>query len=66
MAANGDRTERIQKDKFTVVVGNDSIYVQGDVKMNVDGNFSLEIGGTCDVTSGGNMTFKAPRIDWNP
>ena len=66
MAANGDRTERIQKDKFTVVVGNDSIYVQGDVKMYVDGNFSLEIGGTCDVTSGGNMTFKAPRIDWNP
>jgi len=62
---NGDRSERIQKDKFTVVVGNDSVYIKGDVKMYVDGNFSLEIGGTCDITSGGNMSFTAPRIDLN-
>jgi len=62
---NGDRSERIQKDKFTVVVGNDSVYVKGDVKMYIDGNFSLEIGGTCDITSGGNMSFTAPRIDLN-
>ena len=70
----GDRSERIQKDKFTVVVGDDSVYVQGDVKVFVDGNVTLEIGGnfnatiggTCDITSGGNMTFKAPRIDLNP
>ena len=62
---NGDRAERIQKDKFTVVIGNDSVYVKGDVKMYVDGNFSLEIGGTCDITSGGNMSFTAPRIDLN-
>jgi hypothetical protein len=27
-AANGDRAERIQKDKFTVVIGNDSVYVK--------------------------------------
>ena len=71
---NGDRAERIQKDKFTVVVGNDSVYVQGDVKVYIDGNASLEVGGnfsatidgTCDITSGGNMTFNAPRIDLNP
>ncbi len=62
---NGDRAERIQKDKFTVIIGNDSVYVKGDVKMYVDGNFSLEIGGTCDITSGGNMSFTAPRIDLN-
>ena len=63
---DGDRAERIQKDKFTVVIGNDSVYVKGDVKMYVDGNFSLEIGGTCNITSGGNMTFNAPKIDLNP
>ena len=34
--------------------------------MYVDGNFSLEIGGTCNITSGGNMTFNAPKIDLNP
>ena len=65
-AANGDRSERIQRDKFTVVIGDESVYVKGDVKMYVDGNFSLEIGGTCDITSGGNMTFIAPKIDLNP
>ena len=70
---NGDRSERIQKDKFTVVIGNDSVYVKGDVKVYIDGNATLEIGGnfnatiggTCDITSGGNMSFTAPRIDLN-
>jgi hypothetical protein len=70
----GDQSERIQRDKFSVVIGDDSVYVQGDVKVFVDGNVTLEIGGnlnatiggTCDITSGGNMTFKAPRIDLNP
>ena len=31
----GDRAERIQKDKFTVVIGNDSVYVKGDVKVYI-------------------------------
>ena len=70
---DGDRAERIQRDKFTVVIGNDSVYVKGDVKVYIDGNATLEIGGnfsatiggTCDITSGGNMSFTAPRIDLN-
>lgn len=70
---NGDRSERIEKDKFTVVVGNESVYVKGDVKVYVDGNvtmeiggnFSADIGGTCTINSGGNMKFTAPRIDMN-
>ena len=39
----GDRSERIQKDRFTVVVGDDSVYIQGDTKIYIDGNAS-EIG----------------------
>jgi hypothetical protein len=69
----GDRSERIEKDKFTVVVGNESVYIKGDVKIYVDGNVSMEIGGNFDakvggtytVESGGNMRFTAPRIDMN-
>ena len=57
-AANGDRTERIQKDKYTVVLGDEKIYIQGDVSIEVDGTYTVE--------SQGNMTFKAPRIDFNP
>jgi hypothetical protein len=73
-AANGDRAERVQKDKFTVVIGDDSVYVKGDVTVYIDGNatmqvggnFSADIGGTCSITSGGNMTLTAPKIDLNP
>jgi hypothetical protein len=82
MAANGDRTERIERNKFTVVVNDEEVYVQGDVRVYIDGNSTVEIGGnadltvggnfkstiggTCEITSGGNMTLKAPRIDLNP
>lgn len=44
-APDGSRAERIQKDKFTVVVGDDSIYVQGDVKVFVDGDYDLNVTG---------------------
>jgi hypothetical protein len=70
---DGSRSERIQKDKFEVVVGNEQVYVKGNVTVYVDGNVNLQIGGnfqadvdgTCKITSGGNMTLKAPRIDLN-
>ena len=62
----GDRAERIQKDKFTVVVGNEEVYVKGDVTVYIDGNVNMQVGGTYTVQSGGNMTFIAPRIDLNP
>jgi hypothetical protein len=52
----GDRAERIEKDKFTVVVGNDSVYVKGDVKVYVDGNVNLEVGGDVTATVEGNLT----------
>lgn len=61
----GDKTERIQRDKFEVVVGNESVYVKGDVTVYIDGNLNVEIGGTCNIKSGGNMRFDAPRIDFN-
>jgi Gp5 N-terminal OB domain len=41
----GDRAERIQRNKFTVVVGDDSVYVQGSVKMYVDGDYDLDVTG---------------------
>jgi len=69
----GDCSERIQRNKFEVVIGNEQVYVKGDVtvyvdgnvQMKVGGNFQADIGGTCKITSGGNMTLKAPRIDLN-
>jgi len=61
---NGDRAERIQKDKFTVVVGNDSVYVKGDVTVFVDGSANITVGGdvtgvvdgSVNMTVGGDVT----------
>jgi cytoskeletal protein CcmA (bactofilin family) len=52
----GDRAERIEKDKFTVVIGNDSVYVKGDVKLYVNGNVTAEIQGDVSATIGGGVT----------
>lgn len=41
----GDRAERIQRNKFEVVVGNEQVYVKGDVKIFVDGNYDLNVTG---------------------
>jgi hypothetical protein len=41
----GDRSERIQRDKFTVIVGDEQVYVQGDVKIFVDGDYDLNVTG---------------------
>lgn len=48
-AANGDRTERIEKDKFTVVVGNDKVYIQGDVNVEIDGNYNVDVTGDVKI-----------------
>lgn len=41
----GDRAERIQRNKFEVVIGNEQVYVKGDVKIYVDGNYDLNVTG---------------------
>jgi hypothetical protein len=62
----GDRSERIQKDKFTVVVGDDSVYVQGDVNIFVDGDYNLNVTGDIKINGKtvniNNGTMGAARI----
>jgi len=41
----GDRAERIQRNKFEVVIGDEQVYVKGDVKIYVDGDYDLEVTG---------------------
>jgi hypothetical protein len=61
----GDRAERIQRNKFSVVVGNDSIYVQGQVNIFVDGtvnataakfNLTGDVAVTGSITATGTIT----------
>lgn len=47
----GDRAERIERDKYTVVVGDELVYIKGDVQIYVDGNYNLNVTG--DITVNG-------------
>lgn len=62
----GDRSERIQRDKFTVVVGNDSIYVEGQVNIFVDGTVNAtaaKFNLTGDVAVKGSITATGTITD---
>ena len=71
---DGSVSTHIVKDNYTVVAGNDSVHVTGNVKLVVDANVDaditgylrMNIGETCDITSGKNMTLIAPEIHLNP
>jgi hypothetical protein len=46
---DGSRSERIQKDKFEVVVGNEAVYIKGDVQVYVDGDYNLNVTGDIKI-----------------
>jgi hypothetical protein len=46
---DGSRSERVEKDKFTVVVGDDAVYIQGDVNVYVDGDYNLNVTGDVKI-----------------
>jgi hypothetical protein len=54
----GDRAERIQRNKFEVVIGNEQVYVKGDVTVYIDGNATVEVGKNLNATVKGNLTGK--------
>ena len=79
---DGSMVERVQKDKFSVTVGDESVLVKGDVSVTIEGSKTVLIKGDVNITvegnadtlvkgtytleSEGDMTLKAPRIDLNP
>jgi hypothetical protein len=71
---DGDRVEKITKDKYTIVMKDDNVYimgkcnitVQGDAEIyvqknmfaKVDGNLKGQVGGNADVNIDGNVNVK--------
>ena len=53
----GDAEIYVKKDAY--------VKSDGNVQTTVGGNFKLDVAGTCDINSDGNMTLNAPRIDFN-
>jgi hypothetical protein len=74
ISADGRTVTKVTGNNFIIHAQNDEIHVQGNVhvhvvgnvKIDIDKNFDMNIGGTCNIISGGNMKLKAPRIDLNP
>lgn len=70
---NGDKVEKITKDNYQIVMGDDKVYImgkcqvtiQGDAELYVQGNFDMNVDGTCNIRSTGNMKLNAPLIDLN-
>lgn len=71
---DGDKVEKITKDNYEIVMGNERVYIMGKCQVTIQGNAELRIQGDYDVLvdghyhveSKGNMKFVAPRIDLNP
>lgn len=82
LTTDGTHTVRVGKDhKSTIhgksdniIDGNHTSAIKGNSDLNLTGNYNAQIGanetvstrGTKDVSSGGTMTFEAPKIDLNP
>jgi hypothetical protein len=66
LTTDGTHTVRVGKDHKSTVHGSSAYTVDGNATTRTTGNESAVIGGTKDVSSGGTMTFIAPKIDLNP
>lgn len=56
---------RVDENLTALVRQNADVEVEGNVNVKVGGNFNERVDGTYTVSSGGNMSFTAPRIDLN-
>lgn len=53
---DGTRSEKVVKDRYTVIMGDDSIHVQGNVKVNIIGNADVVVVGNATTQVNGNKT----------
>jgi hypothetical protein len=56
IANKGDYVEKVVRDKYSVVLGNDFVTITGDVVVNVAGNSYVNTTGNTTLTTGGDTT----------
>ncbi len=54
---DGNYVEKIVKDKYSVVAGNDFVTITGDVVVNITGNAHVNVTGTSNITSQDKITI---------
>lgn len=54
--SNGTKVERIQRDNYQLIIGDDTIEVKGSVNVIVSGNANVAVAGNVDAHVQGNIT----------
>jgi len=62
---DGNYVEKIVKNKYSVILGDDYVVVSGGVTVKIDGDLNMEVGGETNLTSTGNINMIAPKINLN-
>ena len=62
---DGSMVERVQKDKFSVTVGDESVLVKGDVSITVEGDITMQVNGNYDLNVTGDIKVNGATINLN-
>ena len=55
---DGDRVEKITKDKYSIVMKDDNVYIMGKCNITVQGDAEIYVKGNADMKVDGNMDMK--------
>ena len=62
---DGNYVEKIVKNKYSVVLADDHLVVNGKVTVKIEGDANIEVGGETNLTSTGEISMTAPKINLN-
>ena len=62
---DGSYVEKVVKDKYSVVLGDDTVTISGNVTVNITGDADISVGGETNITSTGDISMIAPKIKLN-
>ena len=58
-------SERVQKDKLSVTIGDESVLVKGDVSVTVEGDVTMQVNGDYDLNVTGDIRVNGATINLN-
>ncbi len=62
---DGSLVERVERDKFSVTVGDESVLVKGDVTVTVEGDITMQVNGNYDLNVTGDIKVNGATINLN-
>ena len=62
---DGNYIEKVVKDKYSVVLGDDTVTISGNVTVNITGDADVTVDGETKLTSKGDISMVAPKIKLN-